>query len=144
MMHTPATGRPGTGRSFDSGHQFPRQSSESAPQPRRDSGSTFNSNNNNNNNNNNTSIHHNNHAGEGRRHSGLFHSALPPDSATDDSRRSSRASSRDGYAVLWLAASLFEFNIDTTKHEAGYPYLTYQAGEVSSGLSGRRAGVSSC
>ena len=35
-----------------------------------------------------------------------------------------------GYNVLWLAASLFEFNIET-KHEAGYPYLTYQAGEVS-------------
>jgi len=32
--------------------------------------------------------------------------------------------------VLWLAASLFEFNIETTKHEAGYPYLTYQAGEI--------------
>ncbi|KKY34550.1 putative rho guanyl nucleotide exchange [Diaporthe ampelina] len=49
--------------------------------------------------------------------------------------RSSRASSREryiskGYNVLWLAASLFEFNIETTKHEAGYPYLTYQAGEI--------------
>jgi hypothetical protein len=36
----------------------------------------------------------------------------------------------DGYNVLWLAASLFEFNIATTKHEAGYPYLIYQAGEI--------------
>ncbi|CAK7270638.1 hypothetical protein SEPCBS119000_004190 [Sporothrix epigloea] len=33
------------------------------------------------------------------------------------------------YKVLWLAASLYEFNIET-KHEAGYPYLTYQAGEI--------------
>lgn len=33
--------------------------------------------------------------------------------------------------VLWLAASLFEFNLPTTKYEAGYPYLTYAAGEVS-------------
>ncbi|KAA8633371.1 hypothetical protein SMACR_04827 [Sordaria macrospora] len=32
--------------------------------------------------------------------------------------------------VMWLAASLFEFNIETTKHEGGYPYLTYQAGEI--------------
>ncbi|POR34992.1 Rho guanine nucleotide exchange factor gef1 [Tolypocladium paradoxum] len=34
------------------------------------------------------------------------------------------------YKILWSAASLFEMNISTTKHEAGYPYLTYQAGEV--------------
>ena len=33
--------------------------------------------------------------------------------------------------VLWLAASLLEFNLSTTKYEAGYPYLTYAAGEVS-------------
>jgi len=36
-----------------------------------------------------------------------------------------------GYNVLYLAASLFEFNISATKNEAGYAYLTYQAGEVS-------------
>lgn len=79
-----------------------------------------------------------------RRLSGLFHSALPlPDGAAGGGggggpeerslRSSSRASSRERcgtYKVLWLAASLFEFNIETTKHEAGYPYLTYQAGEV--------------
>lgn len=40
--------------------------------------------------------------------------------------------SKSTYNSLWLAASLFEFNIETTKREAGYPYLTYQAGEVSS------------
>jgi hypothetical protein len=72
---------------------------------------------------------------EQRRLSGLFHSALPlPDSEEKDH---SRASSRERptnsrYNVLWLAASLFEFNIETTKTEAGYPYLTYQAGEVRS------------
>jgi len=58
---------------------------------------------------------------------------LPDD--LDESRRSSRASSHDrersgGYNVLYLAASLFEFNISATKTEAGYPYLTYQAGEI--------------
>lgn len=32
--------------------------------------------------------------------------------------------------ILWTAASLFEFNIEITKIEAGYPYLVYVAGEV--------------
>ncbi|KAH7018892.1 hypothetical protein EDB80DRAFT_562584, partial [Ilyonectria destructans] len=36
----------------------------------------------------------------------------------------------EGYNILWLAASLFEMNISATKHEAGYHYLTYQAGEI--------------
>ncbi|KAI1423956.1 hypothetical protein F5Y12DRAFT_499736 [Xylaria sp. FL1777] len=73
------------------------------------------------------------------RFSGLFQSALPMSDTQElplrRSQVSSRASSRErqpinGYNVLWLAASLFEFNIQTTKHEAGYPYLTYQAGEI--------------
>lgn len=122
----PSMPRPSTGRSYDSGGP-PRQSTDSAVQPsttthsRPESVSTYNS----------------NLPGvqEGRRFSGLFHSALPQEDA-DEGPRSSRASSRErnsggGYNVLWLAASLFEFNIGTTKHEAGYPYLTYQAGEVS-------------
>ena len=33
--------------------------------------------------------------------------------------------------VIFLAASLFEFNIDRARQEAGYPYLTYVPGEVS-------------
>ena len=32
--------------------------------------------------------------------------------------------------VLFLAASLFEFNIDRERKEAGYPYLTYVPGEI--------------
>ncbi|TKX25346.1 RhoGEF domain-containing protein 1 [Elsinoe australis] len=32
--------------------------------------------------------------------------------------------------VLFVAASLFEFNIDRARREAGYPYLTYVQGEV--------------
>lgn len=67
--------------------------------------------------------------------SGFFSSAMPMPDEVEDSRRSSRASSgghehSGGYRVLYLAASLFEFNISGTKSEAGYPYLTYQAGEV--------------
>jgi hypothetical protein len=113
--------RPSTGRSFDSGG-IPRQSTDSTSQHRRDSNTTYNS---------------SHPPQESRRFSGLFHSALPLPDGPEESRRSSRASSRergpahDGYNVLWLAASLFEFNITTTKHEAGYPYLIYQAGEVS-------------
>ncbi|TPX14183.1 uncharacterized protein E0L32_000577 [Thyridium curvatum] len=134
--------RPSTGRSYDSS-VLPRQSTESGPAPptqpppappsgmqsRRDSGSTYNSN---------YPPNSSATAGqESRRFSGLFHSALPLPDDAEDSRKSSRASSRErggdrnaGYNVMWLAASLFEFNIETTKHEAGYPYLTYQAGEI--------------
>ncbi|KAK4193550.1 hypothetical protein QBC35DRAFT_109968 [Podospora australis] len=115
--------RPNTGRSFDS-NSLPRQSTESTVLPgglnRRDSNSTYNS----------------GYPGpETRRLSGLFHSALPLPDDAEESQRPSRASSSNrgtegGYNVMWLAASLFEFNIETTKHEAGYPYLTYQAGEI--------------
>lgn len=111
--------RPSTGRSFDSGG-IPRPSVDSGY--RRDSNTTY------------SSTYH--LPQDNRRFSGLFHSALPLPDGPDDSRRSSRASSQerpapqDTYNVLWLAASLFEFNIATTKHEAGYPYLIYQAGEV--------------
>ncbi|KAF6818630.1 rho guanyl nucleotide exchange [Colletotrichum sojae] len=111
--------RPGTGKSFES-NGLPRQSSESTVQNRRNSNPA-------------PQVQY---SGESRRFSGLFHSALPMPDGTEESQRSSRASSRErtpagnGYNVLWLAASLFEFNIETTKHEAGYPYLTYQAGEI--------------
>lgn len=126
LAETGATStRPSTGRSFESG-PVPRQSTDSTSQYRRDSHTTFNSNH----------LPHDN-----RRFSGLFHSALPMPDGPEEGHRLSRASSRerapanDGYNVLWLAASLFEFNIATTKHEAGYPYLIYQAGEVSDALS---------
>lgn len=112
--------RPSTGRSMDSAG-MPRQSYESTTY-QRDSNTTYSS----------------SQLPQDRgRFSNLFHSALPLNDGPNESQRSSRASSRDrgqdgdGYNVLWLAASLFEFNIATTKHEAGYPYLIYQAGEVS-------------
>lgn len=34
------------------------------------------------------------------------------------------------YDILWSAVSLFEFNLETTKQEAGYNYLHYLVGEV--------------
>ncbi len=39
-------------------------------------------------------------------------------------------SGRKEFKVLFLAASVYEFNIDRARKEAGYPYLTYVAGEV--------------
>ncbi|KIH87620.1 Rho guanyl nucleotide exchange [Sporothrix brasiliensis 5110] len=89
--------------------------------------------------------HHHHHHQRNHHHGGAGGHLM----ADDASRLSSRAPSREragttssnasssttgaghssGYNVLWLAASLFEFNIET-KHEAGYPYLTYQAGEI--------------
>ncbi|OTB06697.1 hypothetical protein M426DRAFT_106375 [Hypoxylon sp. CI-4A] len=119
----PASVRPGTGQSYDS-TSAPRQSIESGAQSGRYSNSAFPS---------------PQQSIENQRYSGLFQSALPPSDSQErlprPSQASSRASSRErqpinGYNVLWLAASLFEFNIETTKHEAGYPYLTYQAGEI--------------
>lgn len=32
--------------------------------------------------------------------------------------------------VLFTAASVYEFNIDRARQEAGIPYLTYVAGEI--------------
>lgn len=117
-------GRPGTGQSYDSNGPV-RQSVESSHSQ---SGRYPNS------------AHPSPYqTPENHRYSGLFQSALPlsdtPEHHVRRSQVSSRASSRErqpinGYNVLWLAASLFEFNIQTTKHEAGYPYLTYQAGEI--------------
>lgn len=121
--------RPGTGQSYES-TAAPRQSMDSGTPARRSSNSNYGP----------PALQNNpTPDSQSQRYSGLFHSALPlpdgPERAIRPSRASSRASSRErapinGYNVLWLAASLFEFNIETTKHEAGYPYLTYQAGEI--------------
>jgi hypothetical protein len=123
MTSKPLSARPTTRLSYDSGGH-PRTSVESG-EALSPSGSVYYS----------ASQTVDNMPASSRPFSGLFHSALPTDD-TEDSRRSSRASSRDrersgGYNVLYWAASLFEFNIGATKAEAGYPYLTYGAGEVS-------------
>jgi hypothetical protein len=67
---------------------------------------------------------------EQQRFSGLFSSALPPD--VGESQRApspSRVAPRD-MPVLFVCASLFEFSIDKTRKEGGYPYLQYVQGEV--------------
>ncbi|KAI8711311.1 hypothetical protein NCS52_01507100 [Fusarium sp. LHS14.1] len=63
--------------------------------------------------------------------SGIFHSALPFDDEPEQTLENVESSPNSpSYDVLWLAASLFPFGMGTTKLEAGYPYLMYQAGEV--------------
>ena len=82
------------------------------------------------------------------RFSGIFNSAVPPDVLASSSTHNyprdypSGASTAAGPSaaglsrppsppkVLFVCASLFEFSIDKTRREAGYPYLTYVQGEV--------------
>ncbi|KAH8703328.1 hypothetical protein BGW36DRAFT_287352 [Talaromyces proteolyticus] len=67
------------------------------------------------------------------RFSGFFSSAMPmPDSPRQEASTSSGPSINNNFnpKVLFLAASLYEFNIDKSRREAGYPYLTYIEGEV--------------
>jgi len=120
-----STGRPSTSRSHTSESALARMSTDHNTPSRRGSGSNY------------YGMQYDGppSSATNRPYSGLFNSALPD--GPEDSRRSSRASSQDrgglGHfnpKVLYLAASLFEFNINATKSEAGYTYLTYQAGEV--------------
>jgi hypothetical protein len=63
------------------------------------------------------------------RFSGIFNSAMPPDT-TDPTRPASPRPAPIDTPALFVCASLFEFSIDKTRKEAGYPYLTYVQGEV--------------
>jgi hypothetical protein len=55
------------------------------------------------------------------------HSAARPMSSSSST---SRLHANEDTAVLFVAASLFEFNIDKARQEGGYPYLVYTQGEV--------------
>ncbi|KAI9843192.1 MAG: hypothetical protein M1837_006554 [Sclerophora amabilis] len=71
-----------------------------------------------------------------RPYSGFFSSAMPM--SENNSPWTSRPSSSPrelepvnlAPPVLFVVASLYEFNIDRERREAGYPYLTYVKGEV--------------
>jgi hypothetical protein len=63
------------------------------------------------------------------RYSGFFSSALPMSDSPHQETPAEGGPSKDPN-VLFLAASLYEFNIDRARREAGYPYLTYVAGEI--------------
>jgi hypothetical protein len=57
-------------------------------------------------------------------------SGNPPDRPMSSASDMSRQPATDATAVLFVCASLFEFNIDKARKEGGYPYLTYVQGEV--------------
>lgn len=93
---------------------------------------------------------------DNQRFSGIFSSAMPPpdhaaaslsahhghypptghyggpsSSQEEQPRSPSPAKAApSGMPVLFVCASLFEFSIDKTRREGGYPYLTYVQGEV--------------
>lgn len=62
------------------------------------------------------------------RYSGFFSSAMPMSDSPQEVE--SEADVVKEPTVLFLAASIYEFNIDRARREAGYPYLTYVAGEI--------------
>ena len=63
------------------------------------------------------------------RFSGIFNSAMPSDTP-DRTRPGTPQPAPDDMRALFVCASLFEFSIDKTRREGGYPYLTYVQGEV--------------
>lgn len=68
-------------------------------------------------------------ASPGGRYSGFFSSAMPMSDSPRPSMSRDELPPKDP-KVLFLVASLYEFNIDRARREAGYPYLTYVAGEI--------------
>jgi hypothetical protein len=64
------------------------------------------------------------------RTSGVFSSALPMSSRNSAEELPATPSDPDEPEVLFLAASLFEFNIAHDRREGGIPYLVYVPGEI--------------
>lgn len=65
------------------------------------------------------------------RYSGFFSSAMPMSDNPNEAEQSHAAGTASKEPrVIFTVASLYEFNIDRSRREAGYPYLTYVAGEV--------------
>ncbi|KAI5203130.1 hypothetical protein E4T39_04338 [Aureobasidium subglaciale] len=64
------------------------------------------------------------------RFSGMFNSAMPMSDIPISPGPLSPQHAALDTPVMFVAASLFEFNIDRARREAGYPYLTYVEGEV--------------
>ena len=65
------------------------------------------------------------------RYSGFFSSAMPMSDSPPAQSPLEAPGRTANVPVIFLAASVYEFNIDRARKEAGYPYLTYVAGEVS-------------
>ncbi|KAL1635163.1 hypothetical protein SLS56_001915 [Neofusicoccum ribis] len=64
------------------------------------------------------------------RSSSIFSSAMPMSDSPTDTRDEALDQEVSEDKVLFLAASLFEFNIAHDRREAGFPYLVYVPGEV--------------
>lgn len=68
------------------------------------------------------------------RYSNFFSSAMPMSDRPSEAEAPSQEPPKNDVfkepKVLFLAASIYEFNIDRARREAGYPYLTYVAGEI--------------
>lgn len=64
------------------------------------------------------------------RFSGMFSSAMPMSDSPNSAGPGSPMHAPHDTPIMFVAASLFEFNIDRARREAGYPYLTYVEGEV--------------
>lgn len=64
--------------------------------------------------------------------SGVFSSAMPMSDSLPNTRPVTphATSGQHEYETLFLAASLYDFNIKQERSEAGYPYLFYAPGEV--------------
>ncbi|KAF2112367.1 hypothetical protein BDV96DRAFT_580599 [Lophiotrema nucula] len=69
-------------------------------------------------------------ASSSQRASGVFNSALPMSDSPTNMKSTSSFDGEDEPEVLFLAASLFEFNIAHDRREGGIPYLVYVPGEI--------------
>lgn len=61
---------------------------------------------------------------------GVFSSAMPMSNSPSVMEPPGTNDQNQLYDVLFTAASVYEFNIDRSRREAGFPYLTYVAGEI--------------
>ena len=75
-------------------------------------------------------INHPRSSSPSSRFSGIFSSAMPMSDSPRAQSPAEQPPGRTEFKVLFLAISVYEFNIDRARKEAGYPYLTYVAGEV--------------
>lgn len=66
------------------------------------------------------------------RFSGFFSSAMPMSDSPPAESPVDNCDVQKEFHIIFLAASIYPFNIDRARREAGYPYLTYVAGEVGS------------
>lgn len=72
------------------------------------------------------------HQGDSPAKTHVFSSAMPmPESPTQATRPTTPPEHQAREEVLFVAASLFEFHINQPRQEAGFRYLTYVPGEVS-------------